>query len=116
MQKLKVDVVELFRLWRSPLRNDELADALGCPRGSLHYLAARYKLPKRTPEKWAKRTGAKRDLPTPQEIADRAAAIRATWSEEEKERRMVGKRTRSWQMPAYAFARRDVAFVEINLD
>lgn len=116
MQKLKVDVLELFRLWRSPLRNDELADALGTPRGSLHYLRARYKLPPRTPELWAKRTGAKQALPTPEEIAERAAAIRATWSEEETERRTVGRRMQRWQMPAYAFARRDVAFVEISVD
>lgn len=116
MQKLKVDTLTLFRLWNSSLRNDELADALGAPRGSLHYLAARYKLPKRNPALRAKRTGEKQTSPTPEEIAERAAAIRATWSEEEHERRRVGRRAQQWQPPAYAFARRDVAFYEISVD
>lgn len=116
MQKLKVDVLTLFKLWRSPLRNDELADALGCPRGSLHYLASRYKLPRRDVALYAKRGGVEADSPTPEQIAERAAAIRATWSDEEREKRMVCRRMQRWQMPAYALCRRDVAFHEISLD
>ena len=116
MQKLHVDVLTLFKLWRSPLRNDELADALGAPRGSLHYLASRYKLPKRDPALWAKRGGVEADSPTPEQIEERAAAIRATWSEEEREKRRVGRRMQRWQMPAYALCHRDVAFREIGLD
>jgi transposase len=37
--------------------------------------------------------------PTPEEIAERAAEIRAGWSEEEEQRRIVGKGRHRWSPP-----------------
>jgi hypothetical protein len=115
MIKLKVNTLELYRLWRSPLRNDELCDRLGVPRGSLWHLRQRHKLPPR-PSTARVPGGKERDAPTPEQIAERAAAIRAAWPEGEAERRMVGRRAMRWRMPAYAFAHRDCAFTEISVD
>lgn len=115
MARMDFDVATLHSLWYSKMTNAELCLALNVSRGSLDVLRKRYKLDHRpfernNPEYKVDTT------PTPEEIAERAAAIRATWSEEETERRTVGKRRQSWEMPAYAFARRDVAFTEISVD
>lgn len=115
MIRLKVNTLELFRLWRTPLRNDQLADALGIPRGSLWYLRDKYKLPKRGA---GSRTPSvkEKDVPTPEEIEQRCAEIRKGWPEGEDERRMVGPRQRRWSLPSYAYDGRGCAFLEIALD
>lgn len=115
MIKLKVNTLELFRLWRSPLRNDELSDALGIPRGALWYLRQRYKLPARGKGSRVPSV-TERDAPSPEEITKRCAEIRAGWPDGEAEKRFVGGRRLRWVPPAYAFAPRDHAFIEIAVD
>lgn len=115
MAKMEFDAATLHALWYSPMTNAELCLALKVSRGSLDVLRKRYKLDHRPFER-NNPEYMKDSSPSPEEIAERAAAIRATWSEEETERRTVGKRRQSWEMPAYAFARRDVAFNEISVD
>lgn len=39
--------------------------------------------------------------PTIEEIEERAAAIRASWSESERERRYVGRRAKQWTPPRF---------------
>lgn len=115
MAKMEFDAATLHALWYSKMTNAELCLALKVSRGSLDVLRKRYKLDHRPFER-NNPEYMKDSSPSPEEIAERAAAIRATWSEEETERRTVGKRRQSWEMPAYAFARRDVAFNEISVD
>lgn len=107
-KKLKVDVPTLYRLWYSEMRNDELCQALGVSRGNLWALRLRHKLP---PRQKACRAPAGSMVPDPteSEIAERAAAIRQTWTAVEAERRYSG-RSKRWQLPVYAFDGRDVAF------
>lgn len=115
MIKVKVDTLKLFRLWNKPLRNDELADAIGVPRGTLWYLRQRYKLP---PRGRVNRVPSvtERDAPTPQEIEERCAAIRASWPAGEEEKRRVGPRQKRWVMPSYAFDGRGCAFLTTTVD
>jgi hypothetical protein len=115
MIKVKVNTLELFRLWRSPLRNDELADALGVPRGTLWYLRQRFKLPARGKGNRVPSV-TERDAPSPEEIEQRCEEIRAKWPEGEEERRRVGGGQQRWRIPSYAFDGRGCAFLEIAVD
>lgn len=47
--------------------------------------------------------------PSPEEIAERAAAIRATWSESERERRLVCPDRVAWTPPLFAEADLELA-------
>lgn len=51
----------------------------------------------------------KRD-PTPEQIEERAAEIRAAWSEAERERRDVGKRAVRWSPPQLSYDGRNMTF------
>jgi len=115
MIKVKVNTLELFRLWNTNIRNDELADALGVPRGTLWYLRQRFKLPARGKGSRVPSV-TERDAPSPEEIEQRCAEIRASWPEGEEERRRVGPRQRRWSLPAYAFDGRGCAFQQIAVD
>lgn len=115
MAKMEFDVATLHALWYSKMTNAELCLALKVSRGSLDVLRKRYKLDNRpfernNPEYKVDTT------PTPEEIAERSAAIRATWSDEEREKRAGGPGPVRWQMPAYAFDRRDIAFHGVTID
>ncbi len=113
--KWKVDTLKLFRLWRTDLRNDELCEALGIPRGSLWYLRDKYKLPARG--KGSRTPSTKeRDAPSQEEIERLCAEIRAQWPEGEAEKRMVGPRQKRWSMPAYGFDGRHCSFLQIAVD
>jgi hypothetical protein len=115
MIKLKVNTLELFRLWNTPLRNDELADALGVPRGTLWYLRQRYKLPARGKGSRVPSV-TERDAPSEDEIERLCAEIRAAWPEGEEEKRRVGPRMKRWSLPSYTFDGRDCAFHESSVD
>jgi hypothetical protein len=70
----------------------------------------RYKLPTRA--KAVASTGpAEVEPPSPEEIAERAAAIRETWSPEEEERRRGGPRHRV-EMRRFCYDGRGVSFKE----
>lgn len=56
-----------------------------------------------------KRRFAKATDPSPEEIAERAAAIRATWSESERERRLVCPDRVAWTPPLFAEADLELA-------
>ena len=51
------------------------------------------------------------DDPTEAEIAERAAAIRASWPDGEEEKRFVGRRREEWSLPSFRFSRRDAAII-----
>ena len=83
-----VSLVQLHKLWQSELRSDEVAAELGCTRGHLFNLVRKHKLGRRPPRFEAPRKSVHPD-PTPQEIEERAAAIRATWTPQERSGRMA---------------------------
>jgi hypothetical protein len=83
-----VSLVQLHKLWQSELRSDEVAAKLGCTRGHLFNLVRKHKLGRRPPRFDAPRKSVHPD-PTPQEIEERAAAIRATWTTQERYSRMA---------------------------
>lgn len=112
---IQVDTLKLFRLWRSDLANDALADALGVPRGSLWYLRRRFKLPERGKAKRVRCTK-ERIAPTPDEISERCAEIRSRWTAAEEESRRVGPRSERWVLPSYVYDGRGCAFLEVALD
>lgn len=111
MTRLKFTTPELFRLWHSELTNEELCRKLQVARSTLDSLRMRYGLPRR---RWERKSPQDyiENNPTPDEIAARAAEIRAGWPEGEEERRMVGDRSMQWRMPSYAFNRREHSFSE----
>lgn len=104
-----MDTQTLWRLWHSPMKNAELAQALGCTRSTLYALRRRHKLPAR-PLETATAQRPKIADPTEEQIAAMTAAFRAAWSDEERQERIVGRRRVGWSMPAYRFNRVEYAF------
>lgn len=112
MSRLNFSASELHELWYSQMTNAELCYALGVARSTLNVLRVRYKLDRRPVER--NNPKYKNDhTPTPEEIAERAAAVRAKWSDEERERRLVAAGRLRWSMPSYAFNRREHSFSEV---
>lgn len=106
--RLTVDVKKLFELWASGMRQYEICQELGIRPGTFWQVRNRYALPKRAPARPER--GRETPPPTPEEIAERAAAVRANWSEEEMERRAVGRLRGSLGIRSYSFDRRNMAF------
>lgn len=71
---------------------------LGIATDSLNRVRLRLRLKARTPQTRAKPGDHYRD-PTPQEIAERCAAIRKTWSPEVEEKRRVSKTPPAYEFP-----------------
>jgi hypothetical protein len=106
----EIDVPALFRLWASGMPEREICQTLGIRCGSFYVVKARLKLPPR-PKAKPEDEFAEVEPPTPEEIAERAAAIRSTWSPEEEERRRVGRPT-AFRLRNYNFDRRSFAYSE----
>lgn len=86
MKSNKIDVPRLFALAAAGHSRREIAEMLGIRSGSLHALLQRYGVqPKRVV-----RSGVPTVDPTPDQIAERAAAVRAGWSDAERHRRAGG--------------------------
>jgi len=79
---------QLFELWHSGMRTDKIAEELGCTRGHLYNLARKHKLGRRPLAVQPPRMAIHPD-PTPEQIEERAAAIRATWTAQERSTRMA---------------------------
>ena len=112
-QKVGVDVPMLFRLWHMPpceMSSLEISQRLGVSCSYLYRLKSIHKLPDRE-----RVYHYDADDPTEEEIAERAAAIRASWPEGEAEKRMVGGRSRRWSPPAYNFDGRQSSFVHSGI-
>ena len=105
---MKIDVPALFSMWNSGVRQLEICQKLGIRPGTFWRLRQKYALPAREVCRWS------RARPTPdptlEEIVERAAAIRATWSEEEAARRVVGRGVEAVQIKAYSYDHRRMAF------
>lgn len=83
-----IDLKYLTYLWKSEMKSDQICEELGCTRGALYNLVRKHRLGRRPPQFSAARNTETPD-PTPEQIAERAAAIRATWTPEERRSRMA---------------------------
>jgi hypothetical protein len=84
---------ELFaELWLAGASVPEMAARLGCRQPAIYSLRVQFGLPRRP------RVPCTDKDPTPDEIAERSAEVRARWSEEERERRGIGK-VEAWGVP-----------------
>ncbi len=83
-----ISLPHLFKLWHSEMRSDQIAAELGCTRGHKFNLARKHKLGRRPPRFEAPRKSVHPD-PTPDEIEERTAAIRATWTAQDRSTRMA---------------------------
>lgn len=113
MGRAAIDVPRLFELWNTQISNTDICVAIGVSRSTLDVLRMRYKLPRRLHLKKQPTEACESD-PTPEEIESRAAQVRAGWSEEEEQRRIVGRRRSRWSPPRYCFDGRDTAFVGVS--
>lgn len=105
---MQVDVKALFALWNdSSVTQRDLCQALGVTPQSLRRLKQRYGLPHR--HFAGKVTDDDIESPTQEEIAERKAAIQASWSPGERRSRAVHKAGR-WRPPAYMYDGRNVTF------
>jgi hypothetical protein len=102
----EIDVPLLFELWNRNVEARVIAERLGVRETYVSKLAARFKLPKRLPQK-AENNGRTVADPTPEEIAERAAQIRA--------RRPVVEDDGTVEIRCYAFDARHAVYSEGSL-
>ena len=89
---------ELFtELWLAGASVPGMAARLGCRQPLIYKLRLKYGLPNRP------RVRCTEPDPTPEEIAERATALRERWSEAERERRLAGTPL-SWSVPSIRLA------------
>lgn len=101
------DPERLRDLWFSPETNAVIAEQLGLSMWQLYLAGKQLDLPSRHDS--VRRVWKTVD-PTPEEITERAAAIRRGWSDEEHDRRLVGSVAKPWKMPAFVYDGRVTAF------
>jgi hypothetical protein len=83
-----IDMKYLAHLWKSEMKSDQICEHLGCTRGHLYNLVRKHRLGRRPTQFTAARNTETPD-PTPDEIKERTAAIRATWTPEERLSRLA---------------------------
>lgn len=110
-KKVELDVVRLFRMWGDGVPHHRICDELGIAPGTFWEVRRRYALPARKAA--ASDSGGDKNPPSEEEIAALCAVIRESWSEEERERRLVYRpdavRTRQYTFNrcTYAFSSMD---------
>ena len=110
--RLTVDVPKLFELWNSGASQYDISIVLGIRPGTFWQVRKRYALPKRKPAKPVR--ASHEPDPTPEELVELCAAVRARWSEEETERRRVGRGVEQVRLRSYSFDRRGFAFSGVD--
>ena len=101
-----IDVPLLFELWNRNVESRVIAERLGVRETYVSKLAARFKLPRRLPQK-AENNGRAVNDPTPEEIEQRAAEMRA--------RRPVAQDDGTVEIRCYAFDARHAVYSEGSL-
>ncbi len=110
--RIVVDEAQLKQLWLSGMSVARISAELRISTDSLNRVRVRLGLPARTPTTRAKPGEPYRD-PTPEEIAERAAAVRATWTPEVEEKRRVAKSVyRPYEFPVVSLREFDDAITE----
>lgn len=99
------DRKKVRELWTTERSNADIAAELGL--SLLQLYAAGRKLKLRDRSVYVNRVYEKSADPTPEEIAERCAEIRAEWPDGEEDRRFVGSVVApKWTIPAFTFDRR----------
>lgn len=99
------DRKKVRELWTTERSNADIAAELGL--SLLQLYAAGRKLKLRDRSVYVNRAYEKSADPTPEEIAERCAEIRAEWPAGEEDRRFVGSvAAPKWTIPAFTFDRR----------
>ena len=99
------DRKKVRELWTTERSNTDIAAELGL--SLLQLYAAGRKLKLRDRSVYVNRVYDRSVDPTPEEIAERCAEIRAEWPDGEEARRLVGSvAARKWTTPAFSFDRR----------
>lgn len=102
MIRFPLDRQKCRDLWTTSLTNEELAKELGINPVQLYVAGRKLGLGQRW--EYINRKYTPREDPSEDEIKARAAEIRAGWSEEEREARLVGSRAgKTWRPPAFEF-------------
>lgn len=104
-----INIKYLAHLWKSELRSDQICEQLGCTRGHLYNLVRKHRLGRR-PTRFDAPRGTETPDPSEAEIAQMTAAIRATWTPEERRSRVVGYRNRPVEVPNFYFHREQYVF------
>lgn len=97
----QVDIEKFVEAYNSQLTNDQIAFQFGITRSRLWELSRRLNLPSRYDMRKAVKRCERIVDPTEDEIRERAAAIRATWSAAEEERRAVGRQAGRREIRSY---------------
>ena len=100
MRNTPVDSLRLWKLWHDGVPYDRICDELKISKSQLFRMARQRKL---TPRPKPPRSGRAIIDPTPLEIAERAAAIRASWTPEEENSRRVGWKTLRVKARSYVY-------------
>jgi hypothetical protein len=107
----ELDVPTLWRMWAEGVREAEICERLKIRPGSFWQIRQRLKLPKRQCDRSIDFSQA--EPPTPEEIAERAAAVRLKWSPEEEARRRCASDA-GVQMRCYHFDHRNHAMTALD--
>lgn len=101
-----VDTDLLRLLWDDcevPLQ--DISERLGVSHDTIYKYAKVLQLPRRP--RAVRRSD---DDPTPEQIEERAAVIRAKWTDAERERRQVGGKAQQWAPPRFVYSGRELLF------
>lgn len=99
---------EMLRYWYTKLTVEEIAKRLEITVNRVRALRRRYQLPDRSV---IEQTARKNYEPTPEEIAETAAFIRANWTPtQEVSRRVIRGSADPWTAPAYNYNNRTGVF------
>jgi len=104
-----VDLKYLAHLWTTEMRSDQICEELGCTRGHLFNLVRKHRLGRRPRECNAPRVRETAD-PSEEDIAQMTAAIRETWTPQERENRLVGFTRQRVEIRNYNFDREQYSF------
>jgi hypothetical protein len=107
----KVALSVMQQMWEDGRPISEIIFVSGIPRTRLYRIAAEHN--------WQRSaryaiTGMLADDPSEEEIAIRAAEIRASWPEDEAEKRFRGKKREEARIPALSYDVRSGAFVSTS--
>lgn len=103
MRNTPVDSLRLWKLWQTNVPYEDICNELKISKSQLFRMARQRGL-KHRPR--PPRSGRPIIDPTPLEIRQRSAAIRANWSPEEENSRRVGWKNRSVTAMKYAYDNR----------
>lgn len=102
-----LNVPLLFELWPTDMTRREIADRLGLSLGQLASASRKYALGRRHRRSHDSKASA--PDPTPEEIAERSAWVRARWTPEEEARRRGASPDR-WRPPGFVFSPKTTSF------